>query len=308
METTASWRRAATSLGPAPATGRPGQRDLAAKAAAPGEREDITRWDFGDLPEQVEIKSGGRQVAAFPSLVEEAGGIRLRLLDSPALAREKHRRGVCRLVWQNFPDLLKQTEKDLAQRLKGAAMHYLMLDKSLSAEALTRDALFAAARGALALDAAEYPGGRPPSRARPRPPVRNCPTPPGRTARLAAECLEHGHRLGQFLAKPIPIQGSRRGYEGPVAGPDLSRLPGPATRPNAWSTCPATCAPWSGGWTSWPATRPGTPSTMRAMASLLAQVPGAAQTHGGSWRRHYGDGAFSLAPGGTAGSPCSPRS
>jgi ATP-dependent helicase HrpA len=173
------------------------------QAAAPGEREDITRWDFGDLPEQVEIKSGGRQVAAFPSLVEEAGGIRLRLLDSPALAREKHRRGVCRLVWQNFPDLLKQTEKDLAQRLKGAAMHYLMLDKSLSAEALTRDALFAAARGALALDAADirrqtaFESAAQTARTK-------LPDAARETARLAAECLEHGHRLGQFLAKPIP--------------------------------------------------------------------------------------------------------
>ncbi len=171
------------------------------QAAAPGEREDITRWDFGDLPEQVEIRSGGRQVAAFPSLLEEAGGIRLRLLDSPAAAREKHRRGVCRLVWQSFPDLLKQTERDLAQRLKGAALHYLMLDKSLSAEALSRDVLFAAARAALAGDpadlrrqtafesAAQTARGKLPDAAR-------------ETARLAAECLEHGHRLTQLLAKP----------------------------------------------------------------------------------------------------------
>jgi len=171
------------------------------QAAAPGEREDITRWDFGDLPERVEIQSGGRQVAAFPSLVEEAGGIRLRLLDSPAVAREKHRRGVCRLVWQNFPDLLKQTEKDLAQRLKGAALHYLMLDKSLSAEALSRDVLFAAVRSALAGDPAElrrqtaFESAAQTARAR-------LPEAARETARLAAECLEHAHRLSQFLAKP----------------------------------------------------------------------------------------------------------
>ncbi|KAF0149686.1 MAG: ATP-dependent helicase HrpA [bacterium] len=171
------------------------------QAAAPGEREDLTRWDFGDLPERVEIQSGGRQVAAFPSLVEEAGGIRLRLLDSPAVAREKHRRGVCRLVWQNFPDLLKQTEKDLAQRLKGAALHYLMLDKSLSAEALSRDVLFAAARSALAGDPADlrrqtaFESAAQTARAR-------LPEAARETARLAAECLEHAHRLTQFLAKP----------------------------------------------------------------------------------------------------------
>jgi len=48
------------------------------QAAAPGEREDIAHWDFGDLPERVEIKSGDRPVAAFPTLVEEAGGLKLR--------------------------------------------------------------------------------------------------------------------------------------------------------------------------------------------------------------------------------------
>jgi ATP-dependent helicase HrpA len=175
------------------------------QAAAPGEREDITRWDFGDLPERVEIKSGGRQVAAFPSLVEEAGGIRLRLLDSPALAREKHRRGVCRLVWQSFPDLLKQTEKDLAQRLKSAALHYLMLDKSLSTEMLSRDVLFTAARGVLPGDVADirkqtaFESAAQTARTK-------LPDAARETARLAAECLEHGHRLSQALAKPHPAR------------------------------------------------------------------------------------------------------
>ncbi len=179
------------------------------QAAAPGEREDIARWDFGDLPDQVEIPSGGRRIAAFPTLVEEAGGIRLRLLDSPALAREKHRRGVCRLLWQSFPDLLKQTERDLSQRLKGAALLYLMLDKSLSAEALTRDALYAAARAALAIGAVADPAdlrrqtafesAAQAARAR-------LPDAARETARLAAECLDHAHRLERQLGKPNPAK------------------------------------------------------------------------------------------------------
>ncbi|HNH87771.1 MAG TPA: DUF3418 domain-containing protein, partial [Thiobacillaceae bacterium] len=175
------------------------------QAAAPGERDGISRWDFGDLPEQVEIKSGGRQVAAFPSLVEEAGGVRLSLLDSPAPARDKHRRGVCRLVWQSFPDLLKQTEKDLAQRLKSAALLYLMLDKSLSAEALTRDVLFAAARRALTQDAADIrkQTGFESAAQTARPLLAEAAR---ETARLAAECLDHAHRLGQALARPNPAK------------------------------------------------------------------------------------------------------
>ncbi len=198
------------------------------QAAAPGEREDITRWDFGDLPERVEVRSGGRQIAAFPSLVEEAGGLKLSLLDSPALAREKHRRGVCRLVWQGFPDLLRQTERDLAQRLKGAALHYLMLDKSLSAEALTRDVLYGAARAALAVDAADirqqtaFESAAQTARAR-------LPDTAREIARLAAECLDHAHRLGQLLAKPNParegVADMREQLRGLVHPGFLARLP-----------------------------------------------------------------------------------
>jgi ATP-dependent helicase HrpA len=193
------------------------------QAAAPGEREDIVRWDFGDLPERVEIKSGDRPVAAFPTLVEEAGGLKLRLLDSPAVAREKHRRGVSRLVWQSFPDLLRQTERDLAQRLKGAALHYLMLDKSLSADLLIRDALFAAARAALAVDPADlrqqtaFESAAQTARPRLADTARE-------TARLAAECLDHAHRLGKLLAKPRPRQGGGGGHARAVARPGLPRL------------------------------------------------------------------------------------
>jgi ATP-dependent helicase HrpA len=198
------------------------------QAAAPGEREDIARWDFGDLPERVEIKSGDRPVAAFPTLVEEAGGLKLRLLDSPAVAREKHRRGVSRLVWQSFPDLLRQTERDLAQRLKGAALHYLMLDKSLSADLLIRDALFAAARAALAVDPADlrqqtaFESAAQTARPRLADTAREI-------ARLAAECLDHAHRLGKLLAKPNPakegVADMREQLRGLVFPGFLARIP-----------------------------------------------------------------------------------
>ena len=187
------------------------------QAASPGERDDIGRWDFGDLPDQVEVKSGGRAIAAFPTLVEEAGKLTLRLLDSPALAREKHRRGVCRLAWQSFPDLLRQTEKDLAPRLKGAALHYLMLDKSLSAEALTRDVLFAAARAALAGDAADlrrqtaFESAAQTARPRLAEAAREM-------ARLAAECLEHAHRLNQALARPHPSRDAQTDLQAQLKG------------------------------------------------------------------------------------------
>ncbi|TCJ16380.1 ATP-dependent RNA helicase HrpA [Parasulfuritortus cantonensis] len=189
------------------------------QAAAPDERADLGRWDFGDLPGQVELTSGGRKIAAYPSLVEDAGQVALKLLDSPALAREQHRRGVCRLLWRAFPDLLKQVEKDLGVRLKPAAMQYALLGNAVAAPAaaggkpqdgrgqtnltlnqLLADVLYSAARAVLAVDPAdlrrqnEFDSAAQTARPRLAEQARE-------TARLAAECLEHGHRLNQQLAR-----------------------------------------------------------------------------------------------------------
>jgi ATP-dependent helicase HrpA len=170
------------------------------QAAAPNEREEVGRWDFGDLPERVEVASGGRKIAAFPSLIEDAGQVRLKLLDSAAVARENHRRGLCRLVWRAFPDLLKQTEKDLSARLKPAAMQYALLNKALTLADLLADVLYAAARAVLPMDPADLrrqndfdsaaQTARPHLAAQAK-----------EIARLAAECLDHGHKLNQVLTR-----------------------------------------------------------------------------------------------------------
>ncbi len=187
------------------------------QAVAAEEREAVNRWDFGDLPERVEVTSGERKVAAFPSLVEEAGQVRLRLADSPAVARESHRRGVCRLVWRAFPDLLKQVEKDLAARLKPAAMQYAILDKTLTLNALLTDVLYSAARAALSIDPAdlrrqnEFDSAAQTARPRLAELARE-------TARLAAECLDHGHRLSQQLTRPLPSKETAADLQGQLQG------------------------------------------------------------------------------------------
>ncbi|MBI5937018.1 MAG: ATP-dependent RNA helicase HrpA [Betaproteobacteria bacterium] len=164
------------------------------------ERDSVGRWDFGDLPAQVDISQGQRKLAAFPALVETEGKVELRFADSAQAARERHRRGVCRLLWLSFPDLLKQTEKDLAARLKAACLQYVLLDKGLSCEALLRDVLYSAARASLAQDAADLRGQAAfesaAQAARPKL-AENA----RETARLAAECLSHAHKLNQILAR-----------------------------------------------------------------------------------------------------------
>ena len=128
---------------------------LVRNAAVAHERGNVTSWDFGDLPESIEVTAGNRPVAAFPALVEVAGQVALKLFDRLEAALETHRRGVCRLLWLQQPARLKQAEKDLASRLKSACLHYGLLHKGLGCPDLIRDILFAAARNMLDTEPAQ---------------------------------------------------------------------------------------------------------------------------------------------------------
>ena len=61
-------------------------------------RDGLTRWDFGELPESVELERAGVQLRAFPALVDQGDAAGLRLLESPDAARRTHRGGVRRLL------------------------------------------------------------------------------------------------------------------------------------------------------------------------------------------------------------------
>lgn len=60
-------------------------------------RDSIKAWDFGALPEAVQIDRAGITVTAYPSLVDAATSCGMRLADSPARAAALHRAGLRRL-------------------------------------------------------------------------------------------------------------------------------------------------------------------------------------------------------------------
>jgi ATP-dependent helicase HrpA len=62
------------------------------------EREGITRWDFGELPKQVDLHRGGIRVRGFPALVDEGDRVALRVLDSREGAEQAMRAGLRRLI------------------------------------------------------------------------------------------------------------------------------------------------------------------------------------------------------------------
>jgi ATP-dependent helicase HrpA len=78
-------------------------RALRPAAAQAFEREGLRRWDFGDLPEELRVPSGGVSLRLYPGLEDAGGAVRLRLFPSPAEARSATRQGVVRLAALALP-------------------------------------------------------------------------------------------------------------------------------------------------------------------------------------------------------------
>jgi ATP-dependent helicase HrpA len=78
------------------------------------EREGITSWDVGDLPDQVTFRRGQQTLTAFPALVDEGASVSLRLMDTPDKARDAHREGVKRLMALDLKEQLRGLERGLA--------------------------------------------------------------------------------------------------------------------------------------------------------------------------------------------------
>ncbi len=74
-------------------------------------RDDVTTWDFGDLPESVERHKGDMPVVAYPALVPLSGGparVGLRLMQSKPAASTAMRAGLRRLFRIDAANELKQ--------------------------------------------------------------------------------------------------------------------------------------------------------------------------------------------------------
>ncbi|MDO4231546.1 MAG: DUF3418 domain-containing protein, partial [Lautropia sp.] len=72
-----------------------------------------TRWEFGDLPELLEIETkGGGRLIGFPALIDKGDGVELNVFDDPAVAARQHRDGVMRLFALAMNEAVKSFEKD----------------------------------------------------------------------------------------------------------------------------------------------------------------------------------------------------
>jgi ATP-dependent helicase HrpA len=78
------------------------------------ERDELAGWDFGNLPQSIEIGTDalGIMRLAYPGLADEEGRVAVRLFTEPDRARESTREGLMRLYKNAFAAELKDFRKD----------------------------------------------------------------------------------------------------------------------------------------------------------------------------------------------------
>ncbi|PTQ84860.1 ATP-dependent RNA helicase HrpA [Nitrosomonas ureae] len=77
------------------------------------EREQITQWDFGDLPDEILFMRNGQQLTGYPALIDRSDSVAIRLFDTREAAEIALRSGIRRLLCLTLKDQLKQLEKSL---------------------------------------------------------------------------------------------------------------------------------------------------------------------------------------------------
>nr|MCU0951757.1 ATP-dependent RNA helicase HrpA [Burkholderiaceae bacterium] len=89
---------------------------LAAKDAQVADQlhDDITDWDFGALPELLEIQRKGQTLIGYPALVDHATHCEVEVFDAPEDAAAQHRDGLRRLFRLQLKEQVKFLDRQLA--------------------------------------------------------------------------------------------------------------------------------------------------------------------------------------------------
>ena len=99
------------------------------------ERDNVTIWDIGTLPESIKFARGKQQLTGYLSLQKEKDGrIALRLFDTTEAAEQAHRQGVIELMKLQ----LKEQVKDLNKGIQGFTQAAMLL-KHINADTLRDD-------------------------------------------------------------------------------------------------------------------------------------------------------------------------
>ncbi|KUY87038.1 ATP-dependent RNA helicase HrpA [Burkholderia territorii] len=109
-----------------PARGTAPHTAAPAEAGATALYEDLTTWNFGKLPELLEIRRRGQTLYGYPALVDRGTHCDVEVFDSPEEAARIHRAGLRRLFALQLKEPIKFLEKNLPG-LREMAMQYMSL-------------------------------------------------------------------------------------------------------------------------------------------------------------------------------------
>jgi ATP-dependent helicase HrpA len=113
-----------------PSTGRPPGTASVPATQAGGEAtalyENLTTWNFGKLPELLEIRRGGQTLFGYPALVDRTTHCDVEVFDSPEEAARIHRAGLRRLFALQLREPIKYLEKNLPG-LREMALQFMPL-------------------------------------------------------------------------------------------------------------------------------------------------------------------------------------
>ena len=99
------------------------------------ERDNVTAWDIGTLPESIKFARGKQQLTGYLGLQKEKDGrIALRLFDTTEAAEQAHRQGIIELMKLQ----LKEQVKDLNKGIQGFTQAAMLL-KHINADTLRDD-------------------------------------------------------------------------------------------------------------------------------------------------------------------------
>ncbi|SOD41647.1 ATP-dependent RNA helicase HrpA [Nitrosovibrio sp. Nv4] len=111
----------------------------------PIEHDDVKRWDFGDLPEEIAFTRAGKKLTGYPALVNREGKVAIHLFDTREAAQASMRGGVLQLLRFELKEQMKQLEKNLSGQGRYQSPALLQLHTLIGAEALREDMLNAIA-------------------------------------------------------------------------------------------------------------------------------------------------------------------
>ena len=106
-------------------------------------RQGISSWDFGRLPESMEIKRNGNVITAFPALVDCHDAVAIELFETRDAAHLHHASGIARLIAFELRESIKYLRKNLPQIDQSALLYLKVGSKQELIEDIIMASIFA---------------------------------------------------------------------------------------------------------------------------------------------------------------------